>query len=237
MGVQLESLELRPEGGELRISTDRLIRAQTTISTIPSAALVGALQAPTEVRDAVDRLAFRGAVLVYLTVPRTQYSPVDAHYFPESSTIVSRLSEPKNYRTSVGDPPQHTVLCAEIPATVGDAVWLTDDDELVSRVSRELVEQGLPAPMHTSGHVERRTHVYPIYHRGFEHSQRLVESYLDSQPNLAVLGRQALFAHDNTHHALLMGKGAAEALDTDGHLNRERWMLMRRSFEDHVVED
>ncbi len=237
MGVQIESLDLGPQGCGLSLSAGPPIRAQTIISTIPSAALLKALQAPTDVLDTADRLEFRGAVLVYLTIPRSRYTPFDAHYFPESSTVVSRLSEPKNYRTSVDDPAQRSVLCAEVPVTVGDALWSSGDDDLVGRVARELVEQGLPAPLHIGAHVERRTHVYPIYHLDFEQSRGLVESYLDSYPNLAVLGRQALFAHDNTHHALLMGKSVVDALDIDAHLDRERWTMIRRSFRDHVVED
>ena len=237
MDVEIDSLELDEAGAEVRTSTGQPMRAQTIISTIPSAGLLAAMKAPNDVRDAADRLAFRGAVLVYLTVPRSQYTSFDAHYFPESSTIVSRLSEPKNYRASVDDPAGHTVLCAEIPATVGDVLWLSDDADLVDRVGRELIEQGLPAPCPTGRHVERRTHVYPIYHLGFEESQGIVETFLDSQPNLAVVGRQALFAHDNTHHALLMGKRVAESLDAEARLNRERWFAIRRSFDDHVVED
>lgn len=237
MGTLIESLDLDEERVQLTTSAGCVIEARTVISTIPSASLVAALRAPGEVVDAAGQLAFRGAVLVYLTVPLTRYTPFDAHYFPEASTIVSRLSEPKNYRSSANDPQHHTVLCAEVPAAVGDDIWLTDDDELVARVRRELMEQGLADPTHVAGRVERRSHVYPIYHRGFEQSRRHVEAYLDLQPSLAVLGRQALFAHDNTHHALLMGKMVVEALDSTGRLERERWNAIRRSFDDHVVED
>ena len=57
------------------------------------------LDAPPEVCAAAE-LEFRGAVLVYLTVPRAHAAPFDAHYFPEPSTVISRLSEPKHYRLS-----------------------------------------------------------------------------------------------------------------------------------------
>ena len=68
-------------------------------------------------------LVTRGAILVYLVVPRARYTTFDAHYFPELSTPVSRMNEPKNYRDSDEDPTDRTVLCAEVPCWAGDDVW------------------------------------------------------------------------------------------------------------------
>ena len=50
-------------------------------------------------------------------------------------------------------------------------------------------------------------------------------------------GRQGLFAHDNTHHALAMAYALDECIDSAGRLDRERWCSHRRVFETHVVED
>jgi hypothetical protein len=76
-----------------------------------------------------------------------------------------------------------------------------------------------------------------VYRLGFEHQQRVIDEHLDQRPNLAVVGRQALFAHDNTHHALLMGKELVDALGDEAGVDRERWAAARRGFADHVVED
>lgn len=221
----------------VRLREGRSIDARTLVSTIPSTSLLGLVRAPADVVGASGALEFRAALLVYLTVPQPQYTSFDAHYFPESSTIVSRLSEPKNYRTSAADPPLRTVLCAEVPATVGDQLWRSDDDELARRVCDEIVQQGLPDPQTIATHVERRTHVYPVYRLGFEHQRKMIDDHLEQWPNLAVVGRQALFAHDNTHHALLMGNAVVEALGDDARIDRDRWNAARRSFADHVVED
>jgi protoporphyrinogen oxidase len=86
-------------------------------------------------------------------------------------------------------------------------------------------------------HVERHTHVYPVYRVGFEQPRQLVEEHLDTRPNVAVVGRQARFAHDNTHHALLMGRAAAWSLRDDGAVDGPAWRAVRATFADHVVED
>ena len=79
--------------------------------------------------------------------------------------------------------------------------------------------------------------MYPVYRLGFEHQRQMIDDHLDQYPNLAVVGRQALFAHDNTHHALLMGKAVVDALGDDARIDRDRWHAARRAFADHVVED
>jgi protoporphyrinogen oxidase len=235
--THIESIDEGPDGVGIHLRDGRSIAARTVVSTIPSSSLLRLVRAPSPVVDASDVLTFRGALLVYLTVPRPQYSPFDAHYFPEPSTILSRLSEPKNYRTSAADPPLRTVLCAEVPASVGDALWQADDETLARRVRAELVRLGLPDPNPVTAHVERRAHVYPIYRLGFEHQRRLIDDHIDRWHDIAVVGRQALFAHDNTHHALLMGKAVVDALGDDARLDRGRWNAVRQTFADHVVED
>jgi len=236
-GTEIESVRPNPHRVEVDVGGGRTIVARTVVSTVPSRDLLALTGSPAGLIEAARGLPFRGAVLVYVVVPLPRYSPFDAHYFPEPSTIVSRLSESKNYRTTGADPADRTVLCAEIPSTVGDPVWSAADDALGRRVCRELVEQGLPDPTPASVHVERRSHVYPVYRLGFEVEQTLIDTHVAQWPNVAVIGRQGLFVHDNTHHALLMGRTAVDSLDDEARLDHERWAAARRAFAAHVVED
>ena len=50
-------------------------------------------------------------------------------------------------------------------------------------------------------------------------------------------GRQGLFAHDNTHHALAMAWAAADAARPDGQVDAAAWSRARAAFAAHVVED
>jgi hypothetical protein len=49
-------------------------------------------------------------------------------------------------------------------------------------------------------------------------------------------GRQGLYAHDNTHHALFMAGAAVECMK-NGNVDRQAWQRYRQLFERHVVED
>ena len=50
-------------------------------------------------------------------------------------------------------------------------------------------------------------------------------------------GRQGLFVHDNTHHALYMARAAVACLRDDGSFDERAWQREREIFETHVVED
>jgi hypothetical protein len=64
-----------------------------------------------------------------------------------------------------------------------------------------------------------------------------LDQWLSQVDGLLTFGRQGLFAHDNTHHALYMAYAAVDCLDGNGRFDRERWQSFRRIFETHVVED
>jgi hypothetical protein len=49
-------------------------------------------------------------------------------------------------------------------------------------------------------------------------------------------GRQGLYAHDNTHHALFMARAAVDCLSDRG-FDEDAWRQYRKVFETHVVED
>ena len=231
---------LAVEGGSstIRLASGDEVEAGVVLSTLPARSMVGLMPSvPPPVLHAVERLQHRGAVLVYLALERSRYTSFDAHYFPDVAVPMARISEPKGYRQSPADPPDRTVLCAELPATVGDDRWTMSDDELGASVSEALARVGLPDVRAAEVHVRRVPFVYPVYQVGYERHQQVLEDWAAAQPGLLVLGRQALFAHDNTHHALMMGHAAAACLRLDGTVDVRRWSAARGGFRAHVVED
>jgi protoporphyrinogen oxidase len=168
---------------------------------------------------------------------RDRYTEFDAHYFPALDAPFSRVSEPKNYRDGTGtDTAGRTVLCAEVPCSVGDATWDAPDGELGALVAGALPAQGLPAAAPVEVAVRRVPNAYPVYRVGFEEHFAAADAWLASIANLVTFGRQGLFAHDNTHHAMATGWAAADALGGGG-FDRDRWRLDRERFAAHVVED
>lgn len=217
---------------------DGPLSADLLFSTIPITTLPGLVTSgvPEAVRPAAASLEHRAMLLVYLALDVDRLTRFDAHYLPEEGITVARVSEPKNYSGPV-EPLGRTVLCAEVPCSPSDPWWALPDEEIAEEVVDEIARAGLPLPRPPSAiGVRRLRHAYPIYARGFEAAFETLEAWADGLPGLVTFGRQGLFAHDNTHHALAMAYRAAECL-AGGRFDRERWRAHREEFAGHVVED
>jgi protoporphyrinogen oxidase len=232
-GNGVSGVRYQVDGQEFEVST------RSVWSTIPITALVRGMrpEPPREVLEAASRIAFRGIILIYLVLDQDQFSAFDAYYFPEESIPISRLSEPKNFSTSY-EPRGRTVLCAELPSDPGCPEWEMSDEELGRHLCQWIAQAGLPAPSRVVRTVTRRLrHAYPVYSRDYETCFSRMDRWLGEIDGVLTLGRQGLFAHDNTHHTLAMAYAAVDCLSRDGSFNHARWAACRKEFESHVVED
>ena len=225
-------VEVAQDGVTTQLEADHL---WTTIPITVLARLIGD-GVPQAVHDAAAAMQYRGMLLVYLALPVEQFTEFDAHYFPSGDLRITRLSEPKNYG-DLRETPERTVLCAELPAGPADPWWTMDDSQLGALVAEDLARAGVPLPVApTEVLVRRLPQAYPIYATGYEAPFATLDAWADSLPRLLSYGRQGLFAHDNTHHALAMAYAAADCLGPEG-FDATRWAAHRRVFETHVVED
>jgi hypothetical protein len=113
-----------------------------------------------------------------------------------------------------------------------------DDAELGRRLCGWLGDVGLPVTAKVrAAYTRRLTSAYPVYDRGFEANFDVLDRYIASVDGLLTFGRQGLFAHDNTHHALAMAHAAVDCQQKDGGFDHAKWAEYRHAFESHVVED
>lgn len=240
LGADVTGIAVTEDGVRVHCAGCAPVSASQAWSTLPLTVLPRIMEPPVppDVLSAAGRLSFRALVLVYLVLERPRYTRFDAHYFPDLDMPFSRISEPKNYRDGTGsDPDDRTVLCAELPCSVGDGVWRADDAELGARVAAGLGAQGLPDATPAQVVVRRVARAYPSYGSDYEPDFARLDQWAGSQRSVLSFGRQGLFAHDNTHHALAMGWAAADAVGADGKIDNTRWEAARAVFAAHVVED
>jgi len=242
-GASVESVELL-RGGGCRVNYRRgqeavALEADHVWSTIPVTMLVQSLRpaAPPEVLAATEGIRYRSMILVYVVLAQERFTEFDAHYFPEVEIPFTRMSEPRNYSLAA-EPRDRTVLCAELPCAAGDSHWSMSDEDLGAVLRDSLARLGLPVRSAVVQVATRRLpQAYPIYERGYEERFAAIDRWLAGLPGVLTLGRQGLFAHDNTHHTLAMAYAAVSCLDEGGRFDRERWASFREVFESHVVED
>lgn len=230
------------KGWRVNVATSRgsrSIAASQVLSTIPVTALAGVVKqpaAPPEVLSAAKSLKYRAMLLIYLVLEQDQFTEYDAHYFPGTDVLITRLSEPKNY--SLLGPKGSTVLCAELPCSQQDAVWSATPAALGALAIAALETAGLPVKSRLR-HVEVRKlpQAYPIYTRDYACNLHVLDEWASGLEGIVSFGRQGLFAHDNTHHALAMAYALDESIGSDGALDGAQWAAHRQRFEKHVVED
>jgi protoporphyrinogen oxidase len=215
------------------------VAATHVFSTIPVNVLARSLTPPVpeDIMQAASKITFRGMILVYLVLEQDRFSEYDAHYFPEPEITISRLSEPKIFSNGTGTP-GITVLCSEIPCDVNGPIWSLTDDQLRDVVLDSLAKAQIPVTAKIRKVLTRRLpNAYPIYFQGYEEYFERIDKWCAQINGLLSFGRQGLFVHDNTHHALFMGYAASKCLNETGTFDHSRWKQYRKKFESHVVED
>jgi protoporphyrinogen oxidase len=236
-GVDIGIAPLSAAGGGQPAGFSR-IRGGHVFSTIPLPVLARICRPgpPAIAVESASHLRFRAMVLVYVVHRSRPWTPYDAHYLPDLTTPITRISEPANYRESSGDPRDRTVLCCEIPCTLGDDIWEGSNEDLSAMVTDTLVGTGLPALTSDEMHVERLPHVYPVYEVGYRRHLREIDAWAATVPHVTTFGRLGLFVHDNTHHTIAMAYDAVDAI-MGGRFDDAAWTAARGRFETHVVED
>ncbi len=216
-----------------------MVEADYIWSTLPITILARIVDppAPAHVQEASNSIHYRAMILIYLELAQPQFTPFDAHYFPEIDIKLTRLSEPKNYGGHA-DLKDRTVLCGELPCKVNDAIWRSSDNELVEIVRDSLARSDLQIKASILKVTTKRLpFAYPIYRRGYEKHFAILDAWATGLDRILTFGRQGLFAHDNTHHALAMAYAAVDCMQESGVFDMERWNSYRKEFEYHVVED
>jgi len=242
LGMTVKEISLQDGNKSVVISDGTLtekIPTNQVYSTIPITLLAGLVDTPVpaEVMRASESLRFRSMVLVYLLLNQDRFTGYDAHYFPGEDIPFTRISETKNY-SDRQEPAGRTSLCAEIPCFGDSAVWSMSDERLAELVSEGLAQAGLPVRSDIlEVQVRRIPFAYPLFGVGYETQFDKIDAWVSQLDGILSFGRQGLYAHDNTHHAIFMAQAAVQCLRDDGTIDVEAWRGQRKIFESHVVED
>jgi protoporphyrinogen oxidase len=183
--------------------------------------------------EAAGGLRFRAVVLLYLVLDRPRVGDADTYYFPEVCFPFNRVFEQKNFSAYMA-PRDRTVLGLDISCAADDEVWNASDAQLLERVLPGLRSVGLIQGEVQDVFSRRFRAAYPIYDLGASARLALAQAWLSRFENLWLIGRQGLYLHNNTHHSLLMGYRAAEAILTD---HRADWPAALAEFATYRVAD
>lgn len=190
---------------------------------------------PSDVREAAAGLAYRAVVLLYLAIAAPRIGTADTYYFPERRVPFNRAIEQKNFGEGLV-PPDHTVLCLDLARDPDDAIFPASDADLLDLVAPSLEAAGLlPRDRLIEVFSRRFRRAYPVYGLDYRDALDRATAWLARFPNLWLIGRQGLFLHNNTHHSLLMGYRAADAIAAGS--DRRAWAASLEEFATFRVAD
>ena len=218
---------------------DRLIDSQLDhlIWSAPLPELVRRLDppAPAEFQGLVAHLRYRSVVLCYLALAVPRVGRADTYYFPERRFPFNRVIEQKNFSSAL-IPPDRTVLGLDLACDPESALFSASDGELRDLVLPALEDAGLARSDQVIEVFSRRfRQAYPIYDRAYRAALEQTLAWLGGLANVWLIGRQGLFLHNNTHHSLLMGYRAADAVRAHG--DRRAWSAALEEFAAFRVAD
>ncbi len=190
-------------------NVESTIKCDHLISTIPLKHLVQ-LSAPLPeqtVIDAANALKSRATLFVGIVVDIPKALPASFMYFREIS--FNRIMDLSYFGFDI-NPPNATILIAEVNCDVSDAIW-NDEEEVIKKVVNDLEnEKIIQRKEIIDSHVFKAPNAYPIYLLNYEENLETVFNWIDRISNLQSIGRQGAFSYVNSHIAMKMAYNAAD---------------------------
>jgi protoporphyrinogen oxidase len=196
------------------IFADGLVKIyDEVISTMPITNLVKSMSkfASEQTMQSIKSLKFRNTILVYLEIKDKNIFPDQWIYIHDQSLKTGRITNFRNWTSSINKNKHETILCLEYWANDDSSIWSQSEEQLVSLASDEILKTGLVKKNTINqGFVLKIPKCYPIYQIGYKEKLDPIKIFLNSFKNISVIGRYGSFKYNNQDHSILMGLLAAE---------------------------
>ena len=204
-GNKASSVKIISNNDEKTIECDHLI------STIPLKHLVQ-LSSPLPDRpviDAANDLKSRATLFVGIVVDKPVALSSSFMYFREIT--FNRIMDLSYFGFDI-NPPNATILIAEVNCDVSDLIW-NDEEEAIKRVVDDLENEKIILRKEIiESHVFKAPNAYPIYLLNYEDNLETVFNWINSISNLQSIGRQGAFSYVNSHIAMKMAYNAGDKI-------------------------
>ncbi len=220
---------------DLQDDTERVVRCDEFISTMPMAELVQMLgPESSQVSRIASALPYRDFMTAGLLVRRLKPS---AHrsgevalkdnwiYVQEPDVRLGRLQIFNNWSPSMVQDPATVWLGLEYFCTAGDDLWSMQDSRFIDFAAGELAQIGLiDRDDVLDGTVVRVPKAYPAYFGEYRHIDT-VRDWLDQLQNVYPIGRNGMHRYNNQDHSMLAAKAAVEAIGNQSLDKRALWAV------------
>ncbi|HEY4281548.1 MAG TPA: NAD(P)/FAD-dependent oxidoreductase, partial [Chthoniobacterales bacterium] len=185
---------------------NRVVPGSHFMSTLPIRELFEKLDPspPAAVVAAARKLRYRDFITVALIVNKQDLFPDNWIYIHEPGLKVGRIQNFKNWSAEMVPDPTKTCVGLEYFCHEGDGLWSMADSELIALARIELSALGLASEKDIfDGKVVRMPKAYPVYDADYRDALRKVREFLQSIPNLQLIGRNGMHKYNNQDHSML----------------------------------
>jgi protoporphyrinogen oxidase len=214
------SFEQRPSGERHTVECNNIV------STMPVRDLVNALgeEVPEDLRRIGGALQYRDFITVGLLYrkfrPRRESIDPVTHrvadnwiYIQEPGVRVGRLQIFNNWSPHMVRDPDTVWVGLEYFCLEDDDLWRMSDSQLVELGVKEMQKIGLADPGDAlDGMALRMPKAYPGYYGDAYARFGELREWLDTLPNLYLVGRNGMHRYNNQDHSMLSARLAAEAI-------------------------
>ncbi|HKG62262.1 MAG TPA: NAD(P)/FAD-dependent oxidoreductase [Pyrinomonadaceae bacterium] len=182
------------------------IKGTHFISTMPIRELIQKFDPPVpeNVLKAAEALNYRDFLTVALVINQPELFPDNWIYIHDADVKVGRIQNFKNWSPAMVPDPEKTCLGLEYFCFEGDGLWTMPDADLIELGKKEIGLLRLATPSDViDGAVVRMPKAYPVYDGGYAEALRVVREFLDSVPNLQLVGRNGMHKYNNQDHSML----------------------------------
>jgi len=188
------------------------IRGDYVFSSMPVRSLVRALEGdvPEHVRTIADGLMYRdfitvGVLVKKLLVKEADGSPIKDNwiYVQEPDVLVGRMQVFNNWSPYMVADPSTTWVGLEYFCYNTDPMWSWSDEQMINVAKEELARIKLASPDDfLDAVVIRVPKTYPAYFGAYDRFAE-VRDYVDTIPNLFLVGRNGMHRYNNQDHSML----------------------------------
>jgi len=188
------------------------LKGDFVFSSMPIRSLVRALEGdvPENVRNVAEGLMYRdfitvGVLLKKLLVSEADGSPIKDNliYVQEPDVLVGRMQVFNNWSPYMVADPSTTWIGLEYFCYSTDPMWTWPEEKLIAVANDELARIRLASPDDfLDAVVIRVPKTYPAYFGAYDRFAE-VRSYVDTIPNLFLVGRNGMHRYNNQDHSML----------------------------------
>ena len=198
----------------------KLYEGDAFISSMPIRELIERLDPspPDGLRNAAADFNYRDFITVALIIRGKELFPDNWIYVHDPAVRVGRIQNYKNWSPDMVPDAENTCLGLEYFCFEGDGLWSMPDQELIELAGREVHALGLaPRSAILDGKVLRVQKAYPVYDDTYTRGLEAVRRFLDTVPNLQLVGRNGMHRYNNQDHSMLAGVLAARNILGERH--------------------